>query len=342
MSNMNNEDEIKDLSQTVKEDIIASRCTGLLGRLALKKDDNKIAFASQTHKKDGPFYCPACLSDVVVRKCSNKIDHFAHHARQSPVLTKKDKELHNKCRDQILQLLQNKFPEGKWEKERPITADNAKGFKEIIPDISGRIYGKPVAIEVQVSSYTVNRMKTKLIEYAKRPSKVAVLYIIPLREDLGDEPFRPRLFEKYLHSLYYGRVYYWTKDSNITLQPVHYSPAARYIAESNWFDVDAGEERSEGGYFLTYKTIRKPNYGKPVDLDMDFFSKFRSIFQPKNVKHGVPECTIYLDNLPAWWNKKELKECVEQAKENMNRMKWPLKDKYEYYDDYDELENESD
>ena len=82
-----------------------SRCNGLLERKALRKNDNSFVYADKTAKSDGPFYCPECLSDVVIRKCSEKVDHFAHNVRQSPMLRKRDTELHSKCRDEILEHL---------------------------------------------------------------------------------------------------------------------------------------------------------------------------------------------------------------------------------------------
>jgi competence protein CoiA len=299
--------------------------------------DNSVAHADKVYKKDGPFYCPSCLCEVVVRKCTNKVNHFAHHARQSSILTKKDKALHDNCRNEILNCLKKEFPDGNWEKERPIHANAAKGFKMIVPDISGRINEIPVAIEVQVSKYTVNRIKTKLIEYEKRKEKVAVLYLVPLKEELGPEGFRPRLFEKYLHSIYGGRVYYWTKGSGLVLQPVHFSPTTRLIEASTWYDIEIHDYRSVGGYFLTYRTIKKPNYGKPVDIAKDFIKHPKLYWEPKNVKHAIPHCTIFKDNLQKWWVKNEGLSSKQQAEKHKMKMVQEIREKYELEDDYDEI-----
>jgi|GEM_PF-469910 len=319
-----------------------SRCYGLMARTALKKSNNTTVFAGDINKSDGPFYCPVCLSEAIVRKCAEKIDHFAHHARQSPVIRKKDRELHTKCIDQILKHLQTAFPDGKWEKEREIKENKEKGFKKVVPDISGRIGITPVAVEVQASAYTINRIKAKIEEYEKRSPKLAVLYIIPLSEDLGIEPFRPRLFEKFLHSMYFGKAYYWISDNPTELHPVHFSPAKRWIEENTWFDTTMQEERTEGGFYLTYRTVKVPNYGNCIDISRDFIKVERKAFEPKNVKKSIPQCTIFKDNLKSWWDKDEFKNRSEQFTVlKLNQIPSSL-ESYEYSDEYDEEFDEDD
>ncbi len=320
-----------------------SRCSGLLKRKALRRLDNKTVHAEEVTKTDGPFYCSACLSEVIVRKCTEKVDHFAHLARQSPIIRRRDKRLHDECRDQILEYLKKHFPTGKWEKEREIPGNKEKGFKKIIPDISGRINGVPIAIEVQASTYTINRIHEKIIEYQKRTPKVAVLYIIPLFKELGDEPFRPRLFEKYLHSIYYGKVYYWTTDLRTSIIPIHFSPAKRWIQETTWFDTSIGEERTEGGFWLTYRTIKIPRAGNKLDITKDFEKIEREAFQPKNLKKGIPECTIYKDKLNNWWNKNEYENVSKQFEIFKDKPKPEFISNYNFRDEYDDefYENDS-
>jgi len=249
-------------NKNIEKDSLNARCSGLSKGFALTKSENKKVFAQEVTKENGPFYCPVCLSDVIVRKCADKIDHFAHNARLSPAFTSKNQILHDKCKEEICNYLKTIFPEGNWETERPIPINKYRGWdNEIIPDISGRFGGKkgvPIAIEIQKSSYTINKIFKKTVEYSKRG--IYVLWVVPLEEDLGNEPFRPRLYEKYLHSIYFGRTYYWTPKSSPNIIPIHYSPENRYIEQSTWYDTDYGEERNAGGIYLTYKTIKIPNY----------------------------------------------------------------------------------
>lgn len=322
-------------TNSLKADGRDARRDGLLGQIALRKFDNRKVHASSVTKAEGPFFCPSCLSDAVVRKCSEKIDHFAHNARKSPIIKRKDQMLHNKCRDIICSLLNDNFPDGKWETERPIKGNEEKKLKSIIPDISGRIGNVPVAIEVQASAYTINKIANKTIEYYKRG--VAVLWVIPLFQEFGVEPFRPRLFEKYLHSMYFGRVYYWTEANEKLLLPIHYSPTTRWIEESSWYDVDAQEERAEGGFLLPYKTIKVPKFGDYVDITKSFQADNRQFFSPKNTKKAIPECIIFKDTQPNWWKKEEMLEIQKQAQTQVNSIGQDFASDYEYWDDYDDF-----
>ena len=75
-------------------DVNESRCPGLVAGYALRKEDNQKVEATSVTKSDGPFYCAKCGSEAIVRKCSEKEDHFAHKAAKTPIATKKDKRLH--------------------------------------------------------------------------------------------------------------------------------------------------------------------------------------------------------------------------------------------------------
>ncbi|MFX6019072.1 competence protein CoiA family protein, partial [Acinetobacter baumannii] len=88
----------------------------------------------------------------------------------------------------------------------------------LIPDISGRIGDIRLAVEVQLSTLSLSAIIKRTTAYASRG--IAVLWVVPLRFELGIEPFRPRQFEKYLHSMYYGRVYYWWPELGTAIAPV--------------------------------------------------------------------------------------------------------------------------
>jgi competence CoiA-like predicted nuclease len=216
----------------IEFDILTARCRGLASHAAVIQRTMTIIHAEDASKEMGPFLCPSCLSEAIVRKCSEKVDHFAHKARLSPIIRAKDHELHETVSRELLETLINIYPNGNWAKDRPIMKNEEKGLKEIVPDLSGRDNNKnPIAIEIQYTPYTIPKIYNKTIEYQKR--KIFVIWIVPLREELGDDCFRPRLFEKYLHSMYYGRVYYYTPNQDKKILPVHFSPAKRWIDETS-------------------------------------------------------------------------------------------------------------
>jgi competence protein CoiA len=318
-------------SVDIKDDIITARCHGLVNQKAISLQTMDFVCASDVIKEDGPFMCPSCLSDAIVRKCTEKEDHFAHKARLSPIIQSQDRELHDVVQNELLEYLVNNYPKGNWAKERTISRNDEKGLLEIVPDISGRDNNrKPIAVEIQNSAYTLRKIHIKTVEYQKR--NIAVLWLVPLKEELGEEVFRPRLFEKYLHSMYYGRVYYYIPNRNKKIVPVHFSPAKRWIEESTWYDVDMQEQRTEGGYFLTYRTIKSPNFGDELELSKDFKIEENMGFQHKNVKKEVPKCITLQDTLKPWWSNQEFKDLNKQ-KELVKGSK--IFEDYDFIDEYD-------
>lgn len=316
-------------------DSVESRCNGLKRGYAISEKTGKKVFCAYVTKKDGPFYCPKCNSTAIVRKCSEKEDHFAHKPRLSPILTVKDQSLHTECKNSICNYLSKQFPEGNWAVERSIPASERLETKMIIPDISGRINNIPVAIEVQKTAYTLNKIREKTEIYNKWG--VCVLWIIPLREELGDDDFRPRLFEKYLHAMYFGRAYYWIPTKPNWLLPVHYSFSCRYIEPTSFFDED-GEEKSFGGYYLAYKTIKKPNSNGYIDIATELKKVERPLFINKKWNEEIPACKIMMDNREKWWSKHEKEEMIN-AMENMPYQHEDF-DSEDWYDSYDYYEDE--
>ena len=318
-------------------DTLEARCNGLKSGYAICERTGKKAYSAYVTKKDGPFYCPKCSSTAIVRKCSEKEDHFAHKPRLSPVLTQKDQSMHTECKNALCNYLSKQYPNGNWAVERAINESKRFGTKKIVPDISGRINGIPIAIEVQRSAYTLNKIKEKTEIYNKRG--VYVLWIIPLREELGDDDFRPRLYEKYLHAMYFGRAYYWIPTKPNRLLPVHFSYSCRYISPSSFYDED-GEEKSFGGFYLAYKTIKKPNSIGYIDIATELKKVERPFYINKKWEEEIPACKIMMDTKEIWWSRNEKEEMIDSMENSPNQ-----NDEFnseDMYDSYDYYESESD
>jgi competence protein CoiA len=277
-------------------------CYGLIEGWANNQRSHKKFYAPTSSKEDGPFYCSQCYSDAVIRKCTEKKDHFAHKARLSPVITKKDDQLHQQCRDEICKLLIEKFPNGKWATERTIPENKSLGVPVLRPDLSGRINNIRVVIEVQASSLTLPKLIQRAKAYSKR--KIAVLWIVPLIEPLGNDPFRPRLYERYLHSMYYGRIYYWISGQGLQLTPVHFGTAERWIEYSEWYDEN-GDYQEVGGFYKPYKVVKTPIYGNRIDISADFYQYYRPSFTPENEGKAVPALFVWRDSKKLWWVPKD-------------------------------------
>lgn len=269
---------------------------------AKKVSDNKHIHADFATKKDGPYYCPDTFEELIIRNCNEKINHFAYKPLLSPTMTKQETELHKSCKEEIRDALRLAIPDGDWQMERQsFNEDGVKGYKKVIPDVSGRLSknGRGVIIEIQASFLPIKQIVKRTLEYSKRGG--FILWVIPLTEELGDENFRPRLFERYLHTMYYGRTYYWVQGSGRFLIPVHYDTAFRYIKETHWFDP-GGEERVAGGYDKPLLRVKKPLFGERVDIAKNFIIDNRPAFKLYNEKMEVPACKIFKDKLKDWWD----------------------------------------
>lgn len=273
-------------------------CFGLVGGGAKNIETNKTHYAETSSRLDGPFYCGSCYSDAVLRKCAEKIDHFAHKTPLTPVLPKGESELHKKCKESICEYLSGIYPEGKWATERPIEENKDKKLTALRPDVSGRIGNYPVAIEIQASSLTIPEIIKRTKSYSKR--NVAILWIVPLLEELKKTPFRPRLYERYFHSIYYGRVYYWWPALGDKIVPVHYGVSKRHIEYSSWYDESGGFQEA-GDYDKPYKVIKAPEFGSELSIESDFYFHSRDEFTPENERKAVPACITWQDTLKQWW-----------------------------------------
>jgi competence protein CoiA len=311
-------------------------CFGLLGGSAFSAGLKKDVWAEDSSHEDGPFICRGCLADAVLRICTEKRDHFAHHSRMSPAIVSGETELHKGCLQEICDALKARFPEGKWDVNREIPANKEKGLDKVVPDVSGRIGDKRLVIEAQASFLSIPQIIKRSEVYAKRG--IPILWIVPLKEDLGDKPFRPRLYERYLHTMYFGRVYYWRPGFGTQLLPVHYGIAEREIPFSSWYDKDAEEERNAGGYDKPYKTIKRPVPADRIDIATNFYPLSRPEFRPWNERKTVPPLLIWKDKLADWWDKSEdeafRKKFKEDnlPKERRRKQKPPIDRRYEHYD----------
>ena len=294
------------LEQEQRRQAQEAGCFGLLGGWAFSEKLKRDVHAEEGSHEDGPFICRGCLADAVLRICTEKRDHFAHHSRMSPAIVEGETELHRGCLREICDALRARFPKGKWDMNREIPANEKMGVGKVVPDISGRLGDEKdprLVIEAQVSFLSIPQIIKRSEVYTKRG--IPILWIVPLKDDLGDRPFRPRLYERYLHAMYYQRVYYWKPGFGTQLLPIHYGVAERHIPFAEWYDKEAQEEREAGGYDKPYKVIKRPVPVDKIDITTNFYTLSRSEFRPWNERKTVPPLLIWKDTLADWWDKSE-------------------------------------
>jgi len=275
-------------------------CHGLLGGWAKRFVDHKSVSAFDVTKRDGPFFCPTCFSDAIIRKCVEKRDHFAHEAPLSPAVGGLEGNLHKECKSEIVSALIGKQPHGNWQVERTLKAKK-KGtiqIPEVRPDISGRVDGQPVVIEVQASALSISQIIKRTTAYANWG--ISMLWVVPLKQPLGGSAFRPRLYERYFHMMYFGRTYYWWPGMGCRLLPVHFGTAMRDVPYAEWYET-GGELVSVGGYEVPYKAIKKPVIEREACIVADCAPMERDPFVPENKKKTVPRSLLWFDGRNPWW-----------------------------------------
>lgn len=259
---------------------------------ALRIHDN-VQVSAYEEEKGGTWVCPACRAHLTIKKGSRNIHHFAHRPPVTCIYGVGESEEHRACKIELYESLRN------HPRVRDLRIERALGT--VRPDVSGYFDGYPVAIEVQISALSLETITYRTVEFAKQG--IAVLWLSPWRVSLDDLSCNVRLWEKWVHATYFGRVYYHKPGSGPVLTPVHFDEAFSWVEETEWYGP-GGIQESGGGYYRPLKRTKTPKAAPPVHL-VDFQVRHRSAWQSKTL--AVPKCILFQDTRPGWWLKSETK-----------------------------------
>ncbi len=215
--------------------------------------------APTTEKSRGPFTCPECCRPLVLKKGTVIIHHFAHLPPVNCAYGTGETLEHMRAKLAIYQSLSGSPRVQKLDVEKAIT----KYGVTVRPDVRCLIDGKYfVGIEFQKSSLDPREIERRTTLYHRL--KIHVLWVVPWPSTLCDgERYQPRETERYLHTLYFGRVYFWRPDAGLV--PVHFGKYMNYVESRQYFD-EGGDEHSAGGYEYASKRWVKPSVGKSVGV----------------------------------------------------------------------------
>lgn len=300
-------------------EIYSTECRGLKQKYALRADTGEKIHISEAYKELTEYYCPECLGKANVRKGKFKTHHFGHFATTSSLAESKDTTFHTKCQNEIMESLKKQYPNGDWSIEKHMGFDSLKGENAVVADIHGYLGSKEensrqIVIEVQRSKLNIKTIAHRTTEYLKRD--IHILWVVPIMKELG-VTFRPRSFEKYLHTMYLGRTYYWVAGYGSKVRPVHHDLAKREIPFASFYRD--GEQQEHGGYSKAYYSIKEVNSPGLLEIGQDFSARDLKLYSTKyrNTELiGIPERKILLDNLKKWWDiDKVTKDVVEMITE---------------------------
>jgi competence protein CoiA len=177
--------------------------------------------AAEVEPQDGPFFCCACREPVILKQGHIKIPHFAHLPDARCVYTSVGESgEHQRIKLEIYQALLHTPGVTDVRLERYL--------EEVRPDVSFVLRGELVAVEIQLSLLTRDQIAWRTKVYTEK--NIAVLWMPSYSKELFQARYAPKDWERYLHTLYFGKVYYWLES--LTLRPVKFR---EYQLASGWY-----------------------------------------------------------------------------------------------------------
>lgn len=267
---------------------------------------NQSRCAWEVERSDGPFRCPnpACGAAVVLKKGVVRTHHFAHLPPACALGGGGEGEVHMFAKRSIYDAL----------KAHPDALNCAleRYLGEVRPDISLRIRGVPVAVEIQKSTISIDLIKHRMAAYTAKG--IHVVWVAPALpkmtthqnieaaeaaddEDIeDDEVYRPRLWERYLHMLALGRLYFWHRGASVVAQ--HMTDYMLSRPGSSWSD-QAGVHYSLGYEFRSKSLVRMLDFPTALHLADDFGIAKRDGFLFEGA--ASQPSRIWQDTMGKWW-----------------------------------------
>jgi len=224
--------------------------------------------------------CPDCREEVVLKTGKRTVSHFAHVNPISCKFAEGESDEHRLCKLEIYESLLSQPGICDAALERPLGS--------VRPDVSAYFNGVPVAIEVQISSLSVETIMRRTIEYHRKG--IYVLWLLQWSPDLDGERYSPKLWEKWVHAAYFGHVYYWT--GGLSVVSYHFDPHHKAVPQKSWYSKD-GKKMTSGGYSQRSKRYRTAVRGRTLNLATDFGPRERFWREDNGVK--VPDAKLFIE-----------------------------------------------
>lgn len=246
---------------------------------AKRTSDGKTVFADTEFKRNAPFTCLVCHDRVILKTGRNKVNHFAHAYPLRCQFGTNESDLHRRCKKEICEALL---------KEPNVTeVAMERSFGTVRPDIYAKIKGVPVAIEVQISSLSLETIQYRTIEYHRKG--IYVLWLLLWTPKLNAPRYAPTKWEKWIHAAYFGRVYYWLEELKVA--SYRFEPHLKSVPKTMWHSKD-GERMTGGGYKRRSRRYRTPVRERILKLTMHFRPKERFWWEGNG--STVPDAKVYM------------------------------------------------
>jgi competence protein CoiA len=195
--------------------------------------------ARDVTKAEGPFACPDCQGEVILKKGVEKVHHFAHVPPFTCNFGVGESEEHLTAKLQVYNALLPAPEVRLLMVERVIKRPSYKVRLDVSCRVKNRYF---LTIELQFSTESPDELSERTEHYTA--SDIYVLWLLPFPKNLSEgEIYATKQMERYMHALYYGTVYYWMGGDLVL--PVHYHKYSLGSVYREWFDNDK-EEWKEG------------------------------------------------------------------------------------------------
>ncbi|MDR0484234.1 MAG: competence protein CoiA [Alphaproteobacteria bacterium] len=274
-------------------------------------NDGSKYIACETNKGEMDFYCSQCKSIVILKKGSKKVHHFAHKPPVDCIYSENESDTHYKCKQDIYLALKTR--------EDCINVDCEKDLGKIRADVYWEnLKGEKFAIEVQKSSISTDYIKYKMTRY--KELGIYVIWLLPSMLSTAKREARdtdnknnninlvkPLEWHKYLHKLYFGKLYIWC--GNLDIQVIHLDSYIYYIESGNWVDEsDISTETNwyqdnydRGHYGGHPKFSKSKKVAKTYNKTLNLVNDFSSSKQRKNIKFDTIDCLLLNDRIRSFW-----------------------------------------
>jgi competence protein CoiA len=117
---------------------------------------------------------------------------------------------------------------------------------------------------------------------------IYVLWLLPWTPALANRRYTPKLWERWIHAAYFGRVYYWIEG--LSIAPYQFEPNHKSVPQKTWYS-EKGEKMTGGGYSRRSKRYRTAIRGKTLNLVKDFAPLERDWWEGNGIK--IPPAKIF-------------------------------------------------
>jgi competence protein CoiA len=234
------------------------------------KSTGQTVAAGSTSKRNAPFLCLECGHEVVLRAGKKRVGHFAHLDALACHDWESESEAHRRCKMEIYEALRKEHSVQNVALERSLGS--------VRPDVSAYVKGVPVAIEIQMSSLSLETITHRTLEYFRKG--IYVLWLLQWTPKLDQSRYSPTRWEKWIHATYFGQVYYWVNGLSIVCY--RFDPTFKRVSK----------KMMRKGFSRRYRRFRRASRGELLNLVKDFVPRVRKRWQGRGIQ--VPEAALFI------------------------------------------------